>query len=117
MYLDELFCFNQKTTNEMRISDLSTHLFSSDLAGPPVPANPRPDRGSGRRGRDVRPWAKIPLRATVTLRARRHAPNGDARRYSQMRSKHRIFPRCDSAGGASAEIGRASCRERVCQYV
>src|SRR3546814_7565741 len=72
------FFFKQKTAYEMRISDWSSDVCSSDLRVPPprgrnfpaAQATPRPDR-------------------------RRRGPHW-------------------CPGG---QIGRASCRERVCQYV
>src|SRR3546814_5507285 len=83
------FFFKQKTAYEMRISDWSSDVCSSDL-GPrrrtlPDPAAPRDRkicRGQGPRHRSL---------------DRRDAPAPAAR--------------------CIGEIGRASCRERVCQYV
>src|SRR3546814_1370708 len=75
------FFFKQKTAYEMRISDWSSDVCSSDLC--------RRSRLVGRH---------CPLR-----KARNIAP----RRGRKVRSPLR---RPD-------EIGRASCRERVCQYV
>src|SRR3546814_4141990 len=94
------FCFKQKTAYEMRISDWSSDVCSSDLllearavgvAGEDVGVIAR-QRGDGER-----------LAAT----ARAEIDDGVARRGVQ------------SGGGilARGEIGRASCRERVCQYV
>src|SRR3546814_4527428 len=78
------FCFfKQKTSYEMRISDWSSDVCSSDLcAREPV------DRG---------------LRGAT---AGRHGP--------QQCSADIGKPRRDQL---PVEIGRASCRERVCQYV
>src|SRR3546814_8726171 len=71
-----IFFFKQKTAYEMRISDWSSDVCSSDLAlhGVPDPAQ----------------------------RAAARIPGTDA---------------AAGRGGALIEIGRASCRERVCQYV
>src|SRR3546814_5615786 len=69
------FFFKQKTAYEMRISDWSSDVCSSDLRD-----RLRHVRGTGRR-------AGCP---------RQHA---------------------ESARDVPREIGRASCRERVCQYV
>src|SRR3546814_9271770 len=86
------FFFKQKTAYEMRISDWSSDVCSSDLRGlgfarrfaVAVGADPgRLDRGG--RG----PFAQA-ARRSGRARARDHGPG---------------------------EIGRASCRERVCQYV
>src|SRR3546814_16854611 len=88
------FFFKQKTAYELHISDWSSDVCSSDL----------------------RPWPSPRQR--------------DRRRYRQRRDdlEIRVSPvEGASAGGAGvvyerqarreSEIGRASCRERVCQYV
>src|SRR3546814_4543637 len=103
------FFFKQKTAYEMRISDWSSDVCSSDLSrllpdahdsGRRLPAEAR------RLRRILRPaFARyLPPRA----RARRTdlpavLPMG--RRLVRRRLRH------------LDEIGRASCRERVCQYV
>src|SRR3546814_1900823 len=74
------FFFKQKTAYEMRISDWSSDVCSSDLTVE-NPAQPWPER-AGRTG-----W-----------------PQGA--RPARTARRHRL-----------GEIGRASCRERVCQYV
>src|SRR3546814_5777799 len=73
-----LFFFKQKTAYEMRISDWSSDVCSSDLH--PPGAEPAGGRGAG--GKPAR------------------------RRHPGHRSQHLCL-----------EIGRASSRERVCQYV
>src|SRR3546814_4252205 len=99
------FFFKQKTAYEMRISDWSSDVCSSDLI----------QRQRGRRlgQRDLGPGTE-----------------------DDARSDHPLDPALDGAGGqiyVSAQlrigepgvilqqeedqIGRASCRERVCQYV
>src|SRR3546814_3552698 len=85
------FFFKQKTAYEMRISDWSSDVCSSDLTLP------------GKRDRqrllvgivedDQRPQKVAPARE-----------EGDDRERDQDRAQ-------------AGEIGRASCRERVCQYV
>src|SRR3546814_3917530 len=82
------FFFKQKTAYEMRISDWSSDVCSSDLAEdrrrPAVVERPQGEEGSreeaGRKGR-------------LSFQAFRNAEGGPVK------------------------IGRASCRERVCQYV
>src|SRR3546814_3714582 len=80
------FFFKQKTAYEMRISDWSSDVCSSDLAtdpGPPPPATsgqPPPDRGSPprpsyRRGRD--------LTAPGPRPARRRAGRSEERRVGK----------------------------------
>src|SRR3546814_3091142 len=82
------FFFKQKTAYEMRISDWSSDVCSSDLACRSDHAGVEEQRLCGDRS-DARssfrsPWVSRILRG----------------------------PLC-----AVVEIGRASCRERVCQYV
>src|SRR3546814_1812881 len=83
VFLSVFFFFKQKTAYEMRISDWSSDVCSSDLDGP-----------GGRRGRSRAP----------------------------RRRRGRVGSSGPAGGPAHAdapgdEIGRASCRERVCQYV
>src|SRR3546814_9247961 len=101
MYADVIFhlvffFFKQKTAYEMRISDWSSDVCSSDLCaqgeGRALPGAERQLRGQGQR-REGR----------VALRGRPAFVPG---RLGQR------FP-----APARREIGRASCRERVCQYV
>src|SRR3546814_2288802 len=70
------FFFKQKTAYEMRISDWSSDVCSSDLVELPDPRRRRQRRAPGDSGGDQR-LSRAP----------------------------------------GLEIGRASCRERVCQYV
>src|SRR3546814_15640742 len=104
----------------MRISDWSSDVCSSDLrddAAPTIPHNP-PDTtrggerthvsGSARRGalepaRNPRPAGRAPRRRPLRAYRRRRLP--DLCRGRGRRRAH---------GG---QIGRAACRERVCQYV
>src|SRR3546814_2832986 len=81
------FFFKQKTAYEMRISDWSSDVCSSDLTlGFEIALNPDPTRG---------------LSSSLALGIERAAKAG-----------------ADAALVALADkIGRASCRERVCQYV
>src|SRR3546814_9739377 len=77
------FFFKQKTAYEMRISDWSSDVCSSDLVE-------HGRLGGTRMGSDAK---------TSVL-------NG----YCQAHDVKNLFV-------ADGEIGRASCRERVCQYV
>src|SRR3546814_987305 len=76
--IDFFFFFKQKTAYEMRISDWSSDVCSSDLA-------------------------HVPRQLPAIGRFREAAR--DSRRRRGLRGKR------------AREIGRASCRERVCQYV
>src|SRR3546814_4296971 len=84
------FFVKQKTADEMRISGWSSDVFSSDLVG---------GEGDGSAGKRI---------------------NGDAQvggwngtRQQGCGVNHFI----DVVHFYDAQIGRASCRERVCQYV
>src|SRR3546814_7097211 len=82
-----VFCFfKQKTAYEMRISDWSSDVCSSDLR-----------RGTASFWRGARPEAGSA--AAVLL--------------GQAEQAERRVAGTD----AESQIGRASCRERVCQYV
>src|SRR3546814_3384715 len=89
------FFFKQKTAYEMRISDWSSDVCSSDLAY--RRADPSSDR------RDDTRESQIDLGGFK--RSTRGSNIGD--RFS-LRGKGIV--------GILAEIGRASCRARVCQY-
>src|SRR3546814_4993420 len=94
------FFFKQKTYYEMRISDWSSDVCSSDLSRPVRrgrTAAGGADRACGRRRRQRMGYVgggAVPC-------ARGGAALGGLR------------PR----GTRAKQIGRASCRERVCQYV
>src|SRR3546814_10538714 len=86
------FFFKQKTAYEMRISDWSSDVCSSDLCqsvGRHMIA-----RGSG---------MIINIASMLTFQGGIRVPS-----YTASKS---------GVGGLTKQIGRASCRERVCQYV
>src|SRR3546814_2409588 len=89
-FLTYFFFFNQKTAYEMRISDWSSDVCSSDLRRrhPPACRRPAHDHTGAAGSPDT-----VPAR---TAPAPRSPP---------------------PPGPPAAQIGRASCRERVCQYV
>src|SRR3546814_6219889 len=76
------FFFKQKTAYDMRISDWSSDVCSSDL-----------------------------IAGSVSLKLR-HIRAERMLSHPQVRRSHRIRHK-----KSPGEIGRASCRERVCQYV
>src|SRR3546814_11116770 len=82
------FFFKQKTAYEMRISDWSSDVCSSDL--------------------EQFLAKSIPERLAMAQQAR-----GESQAANQMKSAEIM----DVNAQAVEEIGRASCRERVCQYV
>src|SRR3546814_6923236 len=101
------FFFKQKTAYEMRISDWSSDVCSSDL----ILANSAHDR------RDPSlPWFLCPtdlqaikacgvtFAASMLERVIEEKAKGDPSAADRIR-------------GEIGEIGRAACRERVCQYV
>src|SRR3546814_9136870 len=88
------FFFKQKTAYEMRISDWSSDVCSSDL-------RPIGDTSSG-----IGEQEQIANNEHWPFPAVGLAP-GDRDRRNALRRK-------DEPG---EKIGRASCRERVCQYV
>src|SRR3546814_9427325 len=87
------FFFKQKTAYEMRISDWSSDVCSSDLAGARFP------------------FAESLGGCVIELSV---SPLGFAKPDRQRR---RLRDPGDQRSERIPEIGRASCRERVCQYV
>src|SRR3546814_5577345 len=84
-----IFFFKQKTAYEMRISDWSSDVCSSDLV------------------------------ARADCHHHHFAGNAffaQAQRFFQGDVIEWVGRQLDAIGDHAAEIGRASCRERVCQY-
>src|SRR3546814_6445595 len=96
-----LVLFKQKTAYEMRISDWSSDVCSSDLQ-----RRHRLARDLALAGEDV---DRMIVQRVQRRGGRRRHPGGvRARlRMADLRFEHR----------AHQEIGRATCRESVCQYV
>src|SRR3546814_6290576 len=97
------FFFKQKTAYEMRISDWSSDVCSSDL----VPASSV---------RDFRRVANVDAQPVgertthgVTLQLRGTVGAVDLYSISSYAQAHKVY--------FADKIGRASCRERVCQSV
>src|SRR3546814_1575623 len=84
-----VFFFKQKTAYEMRISDWSSDVCSSDLRGQRLDEMEKLTRDAQHKIAELT-RQKIELEAQVA-------------KLEKM--------------AAETEIGRASCRERVCQYV
>src|SRR3546814_7155326 len=89
VYCVVFFFFKQKTAYEMRISDWSSDVCSSDLLVIQV----KNRRGGGQ----FQLFHQLQVGVQFCLDGRRYVFEGFER--------------------AALEIGRASCRERVCQYV
>src|SRR3546814_5063400 len=102
--------FKQKTAYEVRISDWSSDVCSSDLEK----NNSRPSQlivGRASKPEELRAprWLAGPKFSEVLERVetqRSGPPNPPAR----VESKNNVSP-------SWVKIDRASCRERVCQYV
>src|SRR3546814_3792098 len=96
--------FKQKTAYEMRISDWSSDVCSSDLAS------------NARSGANVLTLKSPPTEKGILFA--RHAmavfaAKGNMHEAAQIAKTHYG----DESPVTKAQIGRASCRERVCQYV
>src|SRR3546814_1181790 len=91
------FCFKQKTAYEMRIMDWSSDVCSSDLVTSAVGRPPVKESALMKVDADT-----LKIEASVTPAADKTSDKG------QIMAVY---------GVAVDEIGRASCRERVCQYV
>src|SRR3546814_8181770 len=91
-----IFFFKQKTAYEMRISDWSSDVCSSDLSQPIRKTSSHEKKcGSGLSDPHCLRLVK-PLNPPI----RRNPPR-----------------KTDRVPKEQGQIGRASCRERVCQYV
>src|SRR3546814_9698362 len=94
-----VFFFKQKTAYEMRISDWSSDVCSSDLTVAVV---------------------RLAAVAPADQRGARHADAQGDRLEGQVVRVLDVGDDAEPVGAqaqAVAEIGRASCRERVCKYV
>src|SRR3546814_8334009 len=96
-YLCVFFFFKQKTAYEMRISDWSSDVCSSDLIG--ISATPRCFAFSA----DDLSFAKA---GEIAVADKVKEINAATNAFVTSAPKQMI-----------GQIGRASCRERVCQYV
>src|SRR3546814_7567769 len=100
MFLSCFFFFKQKTAYEMRISDWSSDVCSSDLNASACERADMPKRADAIAQRLV--LIACPGRIAIRLD---QLQDLDAYRPFGGRPLH------------GRKIGRASCRERVCQYV
>src|SRR3546814_2654562 len=102
-----VFFFKQKTAYEMRISDWSSDVCSSDLAERAMEA--------------VRRDARVILEAERTIGQQPPDKGGAARRVADRQQQQRAAAQLRigvaKGGQNTAQIGRASCRERVGQSV
>src|SRR3546814_10321138 len=102
MAVFDVFFFKQKTAYEMRISDWSSDVCSSDLLTPIV--TEALSAGLLDSGSNVGPGRYIDLLRWLLVNdpSLHHRLANDGLDVDALRR---------------AQIGRASCRERVCQYV
>src|SRR3546814_10282677 len=103
------FLFKQKTAYEMRISDWSSDVCSSDLAAEIGDLEPDPAKSFN--WDLVREASRRGLR-TLTIPKKYGGEGADVMTLSMVGE-------CLAYGdlGVAVEIGRASCRESVCQFV
>src|SRR3546814_1164574 len=104
--VSDLVFFKQKTAYELRISDWSSDVCSSDLAAAAGSAAEQPFLES-RLGLRAGPVdrERVGHRAVALQRGARRVGREVALHHAQQLVQTLV------------EIGRASCRERVCQYV
>src|SRR3546814_3383939 len=100
------FFFKQKTAYEMRISDWSSDVCSSDL-----------DTGDTATLATAQDYADTGDAAT--LQSANHYTDQQVAAWEQGLSefRERVEDRFYRTDDRISQIGRASCRERVCQYV
>src|SRR3546814_5208571 len=108
------FFFKQKTAYEMRISGWSSDVCSSDLGPFGMPHQVREAGedlvvGAG----DRHPAAVAGLEMAVRTAVERARPHAPADMPEHIEGARRLVQQPEYG----FKIGRASCRERVCQYV
>src|SRR3546814_9206004 len=116
------FLLKQKTAYEMRISDWSSDVCSSDLLAPRLGADAHPvDRGMrGQRAvgldRDLEA-ARVERRDQRVIDLEHRLAPGEHDETMRVRRAPETLDGGDEAGRLGEQIGRASWRGRVCQYV
>src|SRR3546814_5094100 len=103
----------------MRMSDCSSDVCSSDLPDT-EPQLPRPL--AGKRVVELSQFIAGPTAAQYLADfgadvTKIESPQGDGVRTLPGNTYGSYYARSFNTGKRSQEIGRASCRERVCQYV
>src|SRR3546814_13410654 len=114
------FFFKQKTAYEMRISDWSSDVCSSDLPRPRHPHQRRDrhhqpvDFAAEQGGVDRAVAIEIPFEREVVVGRLGRAQIRIACRTRTVADLRQVARQVEIG---IEKIGRASCRERVCQYV
>src|SRR3546814_10584717 len=116
-----IFFFKQKTAYEMRISDWSSDVCSSDLFA----RQPLLNDFKMQQAQKTTAEAKAQRRARFHLKAeagvvKPQLGNGVAQLFEVVRihgEQSAEHHRLHFLEAGQRQIGRASCRERVCQYV
>src|SRR3546814_5712891 len=101
MLVSFFFFFKQKTAYEMRISDWSSDVCSSDLG-----AESQAFIDAELAGNLSQFWSDRGMHLE-------HFPDAVQKEFHTLAHEQNTLRVAQN----SAEIGRASCRERVCQYV
>src|SRR3546814_3000672 len=101
------FFFTQKTAYEMRISDWSSDVCSSDLTGMSAPTL---EALSGQAGIDD-------VRRALAGRRALSSPHGATVKLNPDQQKRMIVFDTATIVADSDQTGSGSCRERVSQYV
>src|SRR3546814_20063042 len=111
------FFFKQKTAYEMRISDWSSDVCSSDLVDKQDVARAVRRVGCGREQNGLI-GIGVTARAGVRQEAfRLERPEQAIERYEPIFTSNDQQPPAPTHHAFGPEIGRAACRERGCQYV
>src|SRR3546814_18131437 len=118
MMFSFFFFFKQKTAYEMRISDWSSDVCSSDLQGPVkflqhvgdtfITLMTAANIGLAHAMRPILPG--------IAACGQNHQREQSGRRQAERLAFHE-FDLNDAAGLGKLQLGRASCRVSLCQYV
>src|SRR3546814_2815787 len=102
------FFFKQKTAYEMRISDWSSDVCSSDLKVTGF-------LGAGNKPQPIS--EREAARYFGGMEAAKSAPKREIQVDYDIGDQVKVLDGPFASFNGLVEIGRASCRERVCQYV
>src|SRR3546814_5881367 len=113
LYYVFFFFFKQKASYELRISDLSSDLYSSDLGIWSITGSSHPILPWSTRMASAAAVIALPVERVWNRVCASTGAVSPSMRGPQPRARV-VLP---SSTIAIDKIGRASCRERVCQYV